>query len=174
MPCKNIAMLNVSMCHGLCLHYDCWSWNEKPETREPVLSNTSIIMRAVLGIFYETYSAVIFVITRFFYEISVLIVSVLIVGIIKLKKCIVDPQTILRDIGIIVTDHSATHECLLGRDILYQLPKLREHMEAMKKAVNSWSTHLDDFSEPKAHVDVQRIDMKTLIYSLSTQVEETY
>ena len=80
MPCKNIAMLNVSMCHGLCLHYDCWSGNEKkPETQEPVLSNTSILMRAVLGILYETYSAFIFVITRFFYEISISIVSVLIV-----------------------------------------------------------------------------------------------
>ena len=100
--------------------------------------------------------------------------NITVVGMIKLKKCIVDPQTILRDIEIIVTDHSATHECLLGRDILYRVPKLREHMEAMKRAVNSWSNQLDDFSEPKAHVDVQRIEMKALICSLSTQVEETY
>ena len=73
-------MLNVSICEGLCLHYDCWSGNEKkPETQEPVLSNTSILMRAVLGILYETYSAFMFVITQFFVEISVAIVIVLIV-----------------------------------------------------------------------------------------------
>ena len=84
--------------------------------------------------------------------------NITVLGIIKLKKCIVDPNTALKDIEIIVTDHSATHECLLGRDILYRVPKLREHMEAMKKEVDTWSNHVDDMCEPRTKWDTYDMD----------------
>ena len=62
-----------------------------------------------------------------------------VLGIIQLERCIVDPNVELETTTVIVKEHSASQKCILGRDILYKVPKLRHHMKAMKSEILDWS-----------------------------------
>ena len=66
-----------------------------------------------------------------------------VLGIVQLERCIIDPNVELDKVTIIVTDHNASHKCILGRDILYKVPELRSHMKAMRSEIQEWSTQLE-------------------------------
>ena len=62
-------------------------------------------------------------------------------GQLKLDHCIIDPNDpqATEGVTIIVADHSAKHECILGRDLTYKIPILKEQMEKTRDSIQKMS-----------------------------------
>ncbi len=67
-----------------------------------------------------------------------------ILGIVKLDRCMLSSESngLLKGVEIIVTNHSSSNECLLGRDIINMVPKLKSQMDSMKNIITEWSNEI--------------------------------
>ena len=52
-----------------------------------------------------------------------------VLGLIRLKRCIVAPELNLIDVRIIVTSNVSGHQCILGRDIIKRIPALKQKFD---------------------------------------------
>jgi len=62
-----------------------------------------------------------------------------VIGNLKLNKCIVDPDHPLENVQILVAKIKTSNDCLLGRDLMYQIPELKNQMLKMKNRINNMS-----------------------------------
>jgi hypothetical protein len=70
-----------------------------------------------------------------------------VLGVIVLDRCILVPKVSkwLEKVEIIVTEHSSSNQCLIGRDIINRVPELRKKMEAMKSLIDEWSQEIINY-----------------------------
>ena len=68
-------------------------------------------------------------------------------GVIVLDRCILVPKVSkwLEKVEIIVTEHTSSNQCLIGRDIINRVPELRKKMEAMKSLIDEWSQEIINY-----------------------------
>ena len=53
-----------------------------------------------------------------------------------------DTNKILKNVKIIATNHNSRYPCIIGRDLINELTKLKTHLENMKEGVNTMSIEI--------------------------------
>ena len=68
---------------------------------------------------------------------------------VQLFQCVFDPKNpqATEGVTVIVADHNAKHDCILGRDLSYKIPSLKNQMEGMRSQINEMSHKIDKFTE---------------------------
>jgi hypothetical protein len=66
--------------------------------------------------------------------------EILVLGVIRLKRCLIFPQDELKNIPILVTENVSGYECLLGRDIIDKIPALKQQLDSIKNVVRMFSS----------------------------------
>ena len=65
--------------------------------------------------------------------------KITIFGTVNVEECIIDPNLKLPEVQLIATNQNSKHECILGRDLMDQIPSLKVQINEMKKIVKNMS-----------------------------------
>ena len=66
-------------------------------------------------------------------------------GTVTVSQLIIDPNNILENAKIIATNHNSKYPCILGRDLINKMHKLKEHLENIKDAINSITNEVKSY-----------------------------
>ncbi|CAF0975241.1 unnamed protein product [Brachionus calyciflorus] len=76
-----------------------------------------------------------------------------ILGTVTVNKCVIDPDIILENQQIKVADLKTDNECLLGMDIIQQIPSLNSRLEAVNNNVIQFSNELSKIGKTENDIE---------------------
>ena len=104
-------------------------------------------------------------------------------GTITVSQLIINPNKILKSAKLIATNHTSKYPCILGTDLINDIPKLKSHLYNIKDAVNSITNEVKSYfskinreknSNKIGKIDKsEKIEEYLSIYSLSNTYQKT-